>query len=255
MHPLIRTARTTGLLYLGLGLAGLLGFLIIRPLLFAANDPGATLAHLVEHESLARAGIAFELLVVLTKALTAAWFYRLFRTVDRVAAGGIAAFGLVNAVVVLGSAALLGTALEVALDPAGDAAATVQMLYLISGNLWNAGGLFFGLWLIPMGLCVLRSGWMPRPLGWILIGGGIGYILSAFIGYLAPGAQAVADALVIPASVGEFWMIGYLLIRGVRRRALDDAPAAASTPMPAARSPLEPGDAAPVYGHVAEHHR
>ena len=26
-----------------------------------------------------------------------------------------------------------------------------------------------------------------------------------------------AEALAVPASVGEFWMIGYLLIRGVRR--------------------------------------
>ena len=116
------------------------------------------------------------------------WFYRLFRAADPLAAGGIAAFGLVNAVVILVSAALLATAVEVALDPVGDAAATVQLLYLVSGNLWGVGGLFFGLWLIPMGWCVLRSGWMPRALGWILVGGGIGYVLSAFVRYLAPDA-------------------------------------------------------------------
>jgi Domain of unknown function (DUF4386) len=227
MHPLIRTARTTGLLYLGLAVAGGLGFLIIRPQLFAADDPAATLANLVEHESLARAGVAFELLVVVAQALAAGWFYRLFRTADPVAAGGIAAFGLVNAVAVLLSAALVATAIEVALDPVGDAAATVQLLYLVSGNLWIAGGLFFGLWLIPMGRCVLRSGWMPRALGWILVGGGIGYVLSAFVQYLTPGASIVADALVLPATVGEFWMIGYLLIRGVRGHAPDTAPDAA----------------------------
>jgi hypothetical protein len=34
--------------------------------------------------------------------------------------------------------------------------------------------------------CVLRSGWMPRVLGWILVGGGVGYVLSAFIRYLGP---------------------------------------------------------------------
>ena len=93
-------------------------------------------------------------------------------------------------------------------------AANVQLLYLVSGNLWDAGALFFGLWLIPMGRCVLRSGWMPRALGWILIAGGVGYVLSAFVRGL--GAPGVADALSLPASVGEFWMIGYLLIRGVR---------------------------------------
>ncbi|MBQ0902127.1 DUF4386 domain-containing protein [Micromonospora sp. U21] len=223
MPALIRTARTTGMLYLGLAITGALGFLLIRPRLFAADDPSATLANLVQHQSLARAGVAFELLIVITQAFAAAWFYRLFRTADARAAGAIAAFGLINAVVILVSAALLATALDIALDPAGDAAATIQLLYLTSGNLWGVGGLFFGLWLIPMGICVLRSNWMPRPLGHILVGGGIGYLLSTFIGYLAPEAHAVADALVLPATVGEFWMIGYLLTRGVRGHALDQA--------------------------------
>jgi len=223
MHALIRTARMTGLFYLGLAIAGAVGFLLIRPQLLA-DDPGATLANLVRHESLARAGVAFELLIVVTQALAAAWFYRLFRTADQLAAAGIAAFGLVNAVAILVSAALLATAVEVAVDPIGDAAATVQLLYLVSGNMWGVGGLFFGLWLIPMGWCVLRSGWMPRVLGWILVGGGIGYVLSAFIGYLAPDVPVLGQALTVPASVGEFWMVGYLLVRGVRRPQVPQSP-------------------------------
>jgi Domain of unknown function (DUF4386) len=234
MHALIRTARMTGLLYLGLAVTGALGFLLVRPQLFAADDPRATLANLVEHESLARAGVALELLIVVTQALAAVWFYRLFRTAAPLAASGIAAFGLVNAVAILVSAALLATAGALALDPVGDAAATVQLLYLVSGNLWGVGGLFFGLWLIPMGWCVLRSGWMPRALGWILVGGGIGYLLSAFVRYLAPDAPVVADALALPATVGEVWMVGYLLVRGVRRHALDEAPPTTRTPTPAA---------------------
>ena len=220
MHQLIRTARVTGLFYLGLAVTGALGFLTVRPMLFDADDAGTTLANLVAHESLARLGIALELLVVLTQTLTAVWFHRLFRTVDGTAAGSIAAFGLVNAVAILGSAAVLATALQVATGAPGDAD-TVQLLYLVSGNLWEVGGLFFGLWLVPMGWCVLRSGWLPRPLGWILVAGGVGYVLMTFVAYLAPGAGAVGDLLVIPATVGEVWILGYLIIFGVRRRALE----------------------------------
>lgn len=217
---LVRTARVTGSFYLGLAVAGALGFLTIRPQLFVAGEPGTTLANLVEQESLARAGIALELLIVLTQALAAAWFYRLFRSVDAFAAAGIAVFGMVNGIAILVSAALLGTAAEVAAGPAGAGSAeTVQLLYLISGNMWNVGALFFGLWLIPMGWCVLRSGWMPGVLGWILIVGGVGYVLSGFVRFLVPGAPTIADLLTYPASVGEFWMIGYLLIRGIRRPA------------------------------------
>nr|BFE71405.1 hypothetical protein GCM10020092_047060 [Actinoplanes digitatis] len=103
--------------------------------------------------------------MVVTQTLAAAWFYRLFRTVDSFAASGIAAFGLVNAVVGVMSTALLATAVEVAADPVGDPVATVQVLHLLNENLWGVGALFFGLWLIPMGWCVLRSGWMPSALG------------------------------------------------------------------------------------------
>ncbi|GAA1502278.1 DUF4386 domain-containing protein [Dactylosporangium maewongense] len=234
MHALTRTARLTGLFYLGNAITGILGFLIVRPQLFAADDPGATLANLVAHESLARTGVALELGMVVTQTLAAVWFARLFRTADPVAASGIAAFGLVNAVVGLASAAMLATAVGLSSDPVGDAAANVQVLYLVSDNLWGVGALFFGLWLIPMGWCVLRSGWMPRALGWVLVGGGAGYVLSAFIRYLAPDAQVVAEAPAYPASIGEFWMVGYLLIRGVRRQALAEAPPAVHTPTPAA---------------------
>jgi hypothetical protein len=221
MHPLVRTARTTGLLYLGLGIAGGLGFLVVRSQLFVAGDPGATLANLVEHESLARTGVGLELFTVLAQALAAVWFYRLFRTVDRVAAGAIAAFGLTNAIVILVSAALLGTAVDVAADPFGDAAAGAQLAYLISGALWSVGGIFFGLWLLPMGWCALRSGWMPRALGWIIMAGGVGYVIGTFVDHLVPSIAGAADVLALPATVGELWMIGYLLVRGVRRSALD----------------------------------
>jgi hypothetical protein len=225
MHPLVRTARITGLLYLGLAIAGGLGFLVVRSQLFVADDPAATLANLVEHESLARAGVTLELLTVLTQALVAVWFYRLFRTVDQVAAGSIAAFGLVNAVAILVSAALLGTAVNLAADPFGDAASLAQVLYLVSGGLWSVGGIFFGLWLLPMGWCVLRSGWMPRVLGWIVIAGGVGYIIGSLVDHLVPSLPGLSDALSLPSAVGELWMVGYLLVRGVRRQALDTAPA------------------------------
>ena len=230
----IRTARLTGLFYLGLAITGLLGYLVIRQQLFVADDPNATLANLVAHESLARAGVALEMGMVVTQTLTAVWFYRLFRSVDSFAAGAIAAFGLVNAIAGLVSAALLATALQVSVDPIGDPAANVQVLYLVSENVWGVAALFFGLWLIPMGWCVLRSGWMPRVLGWLLIGGGVGYVVSSFLTYIVPDASVVAEALTYPASAGEFWMVGYLLARGVRRRARDETPASVHTPAPVA---------------------
>lgn len=218
---IVRTARTTGLLYFGLALTGLLGFMVIRNQLFVAGAPDATLANLTRHEVLARVGIVMEMGVVITQALVALWFYRLFAKVNAFAAGSIAAFGLVNAVAILGSAALLATALDVSQDASlaagGGVAATVQLLYVVSGHLWTVGGIFFGLWLIPMGWLARRSGWMPTVLGWFLMIGGVGYVLNALLSYLVPNAGPVLDLLTLPATVGELWMVGYLCLRGVRR--------------------------------------
>ena len=131
MDTLKATARTTGLLYLAIGIAGMLGFALIRPEIYIAGDPAATLANLTQSEGLARLGIGLEFVIVLAQALAAIWFFKLFRSVSATAAGSLAAFGLINAVAILSSAAFLVTALAVALDPAlapaGDAAATAQI--------------------------------------------------------------------------------------------------------------------------------
>ncbi len=63
------------------------------------------------------------------------------------------------------SAAALATALDAALGAAGGNESTPQLIYALSEHLWGAGNLFFGLWLVPMGWCVLRTGTMPRLLG------------------------------------------------------------------------------------------
>jgi len=218
-----RTARIAGLFYLGLALTGLLGSMIVRAELFADGDPQETLSNLTEHQSLARIGIALEMGIALTQALAAVWFYRLFRGVDTFAAGSLAAFGMVNSIAILGSAAALATALDAADDTSlagADPAATVQLLYVASEHLWGVAGMFFGLWLLPMGWLVVRSRWLPKPLGWILVAGGVGYLVSAFASYLFADADLISELLLIPSTIGELWIIGYLIIVGVSLPAL-----------------------------------
>lgn len=220
LHP--RTALITALLYLGNAVAAIPAFLVIRPMLFDPESPASTLAHIVENEALARLGIGLELALVVTQALVALWFYKLFRGVDAFAAGSLATFGLVNTVIILASAGSLGAALDAALAPPfADAAGAAQLMYLLSGGFWDVATLFFGLWLIPMGVLALRSG-MPRALGWILVAGGVGYVVSGFVSFLAPAAAPVTDLLPYLATVGEFWMIGWLLWHAFRARTSGD---------------------------------
>lgn len=210
------TARTTGALYLALAVAGGLGFLLARPML-VDPDPLTTLDQLREREALARTLIGLEMALVVFQVLAALWFFRLFRAVDDFAAAAIAVFGVLNAVAIMGSVAATATSLEAALGSAGGEAGSPQLLLGLSEHFWGVGNLFFGLWLVPMGVCVLRSGTMPRLLGRLLVVGGAGYVLSGFVTYLWPDAAAVPELLVVPATIGEVWMLGYLLVRGAGR--------------------------------------
>jgi hypothetical protein len=206
----------TGLFYLGLGATGATVFMAIRPELFADGEPARTLANLIEKESLARIGVALELGMAAFQALVAVWFVRLFRHVDMAAAMMVALFGMVNAVATLASSALLRAALDAALGPTGADPSISHLLILMSHHFWSAGAIFFGLWLLPMGWLVLKSGYGPRVLGWILIIGGIGYVASVFIAVLAPDAGIWVVALPVLATVGEFWMIGLLFWKAMR---------------------------------------
>lgn len=205
-------ARTTGLLYLAMAVVGIPGFLVIRPMLFDPDSATATMTLFVENEALARVGIGFQLALVILQTLTALWFFRLLRRVDAFTAGAVTVFGTINAIAVLGSAAAFATALDAALS--GDAAGA-QLMHVLSGHLWGVAAVFFGLWLIPMGLLV-RSAGMPRALGWTLVVGGVGYVAQAFTAYLLPDPGILGALLTVPATVGEFWIIALLLWFGFR---------------------------------------
>lgn len=207
----------TGLFYLGLAITGMFGFLMIRPELFAAGDPAKTLMNIVEHERMARVGVALELGIVTFQALAAVWFAKLFREVDAFAAGVLALFGMVNAIAILASASFLRASLDIAVEPTGVDPKTSHLLMLLSARCWDVCNIFFGLWLIPMGWLVNKSRLGPRVLGWILIVGGVGYVLVPYIAVLAPGVGPSVGLLTVLASIGEFWMIGLLLWKGLRK--------------------------------------
>jgi hypothetical protein len=90
MQDLKATARLTGLFYLGLAVTGMAGFIIVRPQLSDPGDSAATAANLASKAGLARLGVALELGIVLTQALAAVWFWKLFRSASGWAAGSIA---------------------------------------------------------------------------------------------------------------------------------------------------------------------
>ena len=214
---LISTARITGVWYLMLAITGVVGFLVLHSRIYVTADPAKTLENLVEHESIARTRLLFEFLIVVSQALAAVWFYKLFKDIRHVAAWALAAWGMINAAAIMISAMAMGGAIEMAnsTNVLNEKILMIRVFSQFIKHAWGVGSLFFGLWLIPMGYIVVSSQRMPVWLGRVLILGGCGYLLNAFIQYMGVSAAWV-DMLTIPATVGEFWMIAYLLIFGIR---------------------------------------
>lgn len=216
MKEEITTARLTGIWYLLLAISGMLGFLTLHPKLYV-SDPAQTLTNLTEQETLARIRLLLEFAIVVSQALAAVWFYKLFKDINNVAAWALAVWGMMNSAAIMISAMAMGGALGIinSTQSLDDKLIMIQIFDQFIKNAWGVGSLFFGLWLIPMGYIVIRSQRMPVWLGRVLILGGAGYLISTFINYM--GIKGVwVDMMVIPATVGEFWMIAYLLIFGIR---------------------------------------
>jgi uncharacterized protein DUF4386 len=89
--------------------------------------------------------------------------------------------------------------------------------------------IFFGLWLVPLGYLAYKSGMFPKALGVLLIVGGACYLVEMFALFLVPDfGEKISAFVVIPSAVAEFWMLGYLLVIGVKAPKPDERiPAAA----------------------------
>lgn len=213
---LVSIARTTGIWYLLLAISGILGFLVVHPQVYT-SDPQQTLANLAEEATLARIRLMLEFGIIIFQALAAIWFYRLFRNINEWAALSLLIWGTVNAVLISISAMSMASAIDLALPRtgAGDPVGEIRILSRLISNAWGVGSIFFGLWLLPMGYIVTRSRCMPVWLGRTLIIGGLGYLANTGVRY-AGISEPWVEALTIPATIGEFWMIGYLLIFGIR---------------------------------------
>ena len=72
----------------------------------------------------------------------------------------------------------------------------------------------WGLWLLPFGYLVFRSGRLPKALGVLLMMGGIGYLIDCVGNALAPGfSESTVGSLVsLPAGLGEIGTCLWLLI-------------------------------------------
>lgn len=220
-------ARTAGLLYGALVILGILNLMVIPGRYSVGGDPAATIANIRTMETVFRTGVIVGVLSNLTYALLGLALYRLLAPVGRTAATLLvvfasagAAVGLVSAGPKLDVLSILGTAPYLQAFTAEQIQAQAMLLLRSYSNLTRVAELFWGLWLIPFGFLVYRSGFLPRVLGVLLIAGGAGYAFNFFAKVLwaAYATTQLPILLPLPAHVGEIGIMLWLVIVGTRLR-------------------------------------
>src|SRR5665811_605275 len=76
--------------------------------------------------------------------------------------------------------------------------------------------LFFSAWLFPLGWLVLRSGFLPRVLGWLLLLDGVAVLVWFLQVLLAPAHPAISYPAWAIGFIAELGLGLWLLVRGVR---------------------------------------
>ena len=96
--------------------------------------------------------------------------------------------------------------------------AKVMILLDSYGNGILVSSVFWGLWLLPFGYLVFKSGFLPRILGILLMIGCFGYLIDFFGGVLFHGYSEtpIARFVNLPGSLGEIGTCLWLLIMGAR---------------------------------------
>jgi len=224
MTSLSKSARLAGLLYILASAVGIVRLLYIPKALFVHGNAAATANNIAAHESLFRLGIVCYLVGGTLWLFVPLALYRLLKGVDQTLAvvmvilGGLMQTPTYVINTVTDAAALLfargADFLSVFDKPRRDA---FVMLFLnLHHELDLATLIFAGLWLLPFGLLVYRSRFLPRFLGvWLMLGCFV-WLAFSITGLLFPGTEDKIFTYGQPLMFGEVAVMLWLVIMGAR---------------------------------------
>jgi hypothetical protein len=223
MRTIRQQARIAGLLYLLMILVGTPGLILVPGSLVVHGDPAATAAHIRASEAFFRAGIASQILGEVMYVFAGLALYRLFAGVSRTLAIQMLVLLLVsvpisflNVVNELAALVVLGAPPFLAAFNAPQLESLAYLFLRLYGEGIGVVWVFWGLWLVPFGLLVVRSGFLPRVLGVLLLIAATGDLLRA-VASLFPGSASTAiEPLAGILSLGELPIVLWLAIVGAK---------------------------------------
>jgi hypothetical protein len=231
MNPTKKQARIAGLWYLLLGITAPIGLVYVPAKLIVPGNATATADHLRASESLLRIGIGSELFHQVIGVFLVLALYRLFKAVNQKYAVLMVIFSLLGlpiiflnvlneiaALVLVSGADFLSVFDKRQLD------ALAYLFVRLHSQGITVASIFWGLWLFPFGILIIRSGFIPRFLGVLLFIAGSAYIVSSSTSVLLPRYLPLVNKFAMILMAAELPIMFWLLIWGAKTKP-SDAPA------------------------------
>jgi hypothetical protein len=220
MNSIKKTARIAGLLYLIFIIASVIADLFGH---FVFADAQGTVNNIIAHESLFRIGFVISLFSNVFFLLAAWALYMLLKPVNKNIAllflllnlGGFAIFVYSHLNLYAGLQLLSGADYLKVFPP--DQLQAQAMLFI---NLYKTGSTIaqipFGVWLLPLGYLVFKSGFLPKILGIFLIIDCFGLFIYVCQRFLLPDYTIIAYPCWAIGFIAEVSLALWLLIKGVK---------------------------------------
>jgi hypothetical protein len=236
MNSIKKQAHVAGVLYVLASITAVFAWVYVSGKLFVRDDPIATADNIRASETLLRLGIASELVGAIIFIFVVLALYRLFKAVSEKHALAMAILLLISTPISLLAAVGELAALIVAeggnfLSPF-DQHQLDSLSYLffrLHGQALVIAQIFWGLWLFPFGTLVIRCGFIPRFLGFLLFIAGVGYLIGSCSVLVLPSYKQLGNQIAMILEFCELPIIFWLLIWGAKPQGLPGQSAVART--------------------------
>jgi len=225
MLPTNRDVRVAGAWYFAM-LTAPFSLIYVPNTLIVRGDAAATAAKVLAHQTMLRLSIVNELFVAVVFVMLALALYRVFSGVNKLQAALMVVLGAVLSAPVT-FVAVVNDIAALAILHAPHYLSSVfskpqlEALALLFLNVHQYAMIsqqfLWGLWLLPFGLLVMRSGFLPRILGILLIFNCFAYVVASLTWLFAPDYMSVVNTVALIPETGELWIALWMLIRGVGR--------------------------------------
>lgn len=213
-----RAARIAGIGYLTLFFVSIFANFFVLERLIEPGDASATAANIAESEGLFRIGIVGFLVIVFLDVAIAWLLYIVFRRVHRDISLVAAWFRLVYAVFLGFALTFLFVALQLLSGVESGQNQGQVMWFLDAFNYgWLLGLAFFGIHLVLLGYLMIKSVFMPKVIGILLVLAGAAYMIDTLANTLLANYSDYETLFLlivaIPAIVAELAFTIWLLLR------------------------------------------